>query len=83
MFTGSHQYLLDYETKRQRHVVPMMFSIDALHRLYTTEFTPVVLARSLGVTILDALNPVKVRINYNAFFFNCTLVFNLKLVFSI
>lgn len=69
MFTGNLQYLLDYETKRQRHIVPMMFSIDALHRLYTTEFTPVVLARSLGVTILDALNPVKVRINYDSYFF--------------
>lgn len=59
---GDLQYLLDYEVKRQRHVVPMMFSIDALQRLYKTEFMPIVLMRSLGVTVLDALNPIKDRI---------------------
>lgn len=58
---GNLQHLLDYEVKRQRHVVPMMFSIDALQRLYKTEFMPIVLMRSLGVTVLDALNPIKVR----------------------
>ncbi|GBN34834.1 Ubiquinone biosynthesis monooxygenase COQ6, mitochondrial [Araneus ventricosus] len=56
---GSLQYLLEYETKRQRHVLPTMFAIDALNRIYKTEFTPFVLMRSLGVTALDACQPMK------------------------
>uniref|UniRef100_A0A2L2YHY1 Ubiquinone biosynthesis monooxygenase COQ6 n=1 Tax=Parasteatoda tepidariorum TaxID=114398 RepID=A0A2L2YHY1_PARTP len=52
-------YLLEYETKRQRHVVPKMFAIDALNRIYKTEFTPIVLLRSLGVAALDACQPMK------------------------
>ncbi|CAL1296844.1 unnamed protein product [Larinioides sclopetarius] len=56
---GSLQQLLEYETKRQRHVLPTMFAIDALNRIYKTEFTPFVLMRSLGVTALDACQPMK------------------------
>ncbi|GFU51886.1 ubiquinone biosynthesis monooxygenase COQ6, mitochondrial [Trichonephila clavipes] len=56
---GSLKNLLEYETKRQRHVIPTMFAIDALNRLYKTEFTPFVLMRSLGVTALDACQPMK------------------------
>jgi len=56
---GDRSYLLEYETERQRHNVPTMFSIDSLHRLYTTTLTPVVLARTLGLQITDALQPVK------------------------
>lgn len=59
---GSLGYLLEYETQRQRHVVPSMAAIDALHRLYSTELMPVVVLRSLGVTLLDVLNPIKERI---------------------
>lgn len=56
---GDRSYLLEYETERQRHNVPTMFSIDSLHRMYTTTLTPVVLARTLGLQITDALQPVK------------------------
>jgi len=56
---GHRSYLLEYETERQRHNVPTMFSIDSMHRLYTTTFTPVVLARSLGLQITDSIGPVK------------------------
>jgi len=52
-------YLLEYETERQRHNVPTMFSIDSMHRLYTTTLTPVVLARSLGLQITDSIAPMK------------------------
>ncbi|KAF8788523.1 Ubiquinone biosynthesis monooxygenase COQ6 like protein [Argiope bruennichi] len=56
---GSLQYLLEYETKRQRHVLPTMIAIDALNRIYKTDLTPFVLLRSLGVTALDACQPMK------------------------
>lgn len=39
-----------------------MFAIDALNRIYKTEFTPIVLLRSLGVAALDACQPMKVNI---------------------
>ncbi|KAG8192275.1 hypothetical protein JTE90_002101 [Oedothorax gibbosus] len=63
---GSIDYLSEYETIRQRHVVPAMFAIDALNRLYKTEFAPIVLMRSLGVTALDALHPIKSKIMQQA-----------------
>ncbi|XP_054712640.1 ubiquinone biosynthesis monooxygenase COQ6, mitochondrial-like [Uloborus diversus] len=63
---GHLNSLLDYEVKRQRHVVPAMFAIDSLNRLYKTEFTPFVLMRGLGLTVLDALSPIKEKIIHQA-----------------
>lgn len=57
---GSLQYLSEYETERQRHVVPTILGVDALYRLYRNSWSPVVLARSLGLQATNALNPVKV-----------------------
>ncbi|XP_026735257.1 ubiquinone biosynthesis monooxygenase COQ6, mitochondrial [Trichoplusia ni] len=48
-----------YESVRQRHNVPTQFMIEMLHRLYTVDFMPVVLARSLGLQIANALQPIK------------------------
>jgi ubiquinone biosynthesis monooxygenase Coq6 len=56
---GNRSYLREYETERQRHNVPTMFSIDSLHRLYSSSFTPIVLARTFGVQITDSLGPLK------------------------
>ncbi|XP_060524848.1 ubiquinone biosynthesis monooxygenase COQ6, mitochondrial [Cylas formicarius] len=52
-------YLKDYETKRQQHNVPTMLAVESLHRLYNTEFTPVVLLRSLGLQATHVIEPLK------------------------
>ncbi|XP_059157238.1 ubiquinone biosynthesis monooxygenase COQ6, mitochondrial-like [Physella acuta] len=56
---GSLTHLLQFETERQRHIVPVMLTIDALQRLYSTEFTPLVLARSLGLHAVHSIPIVK------------------------
>jgi len=56
---GNQSYLNEYETERQRHNIPTMFSIDALEKLYSSTFAPVVLARSLGVQATDSMGPLK------------------------
>jgi len=56
---GNRSYLLDYETARQRHNVPTMLTIDSLQKLYSTTFTPLVLARSLGLQLTNSLDPLK------------------------
>ncbi|XP_018357936.1 PREDICTED: ubiquinone biosynthesis monooxygenase COQ6, mitochondrial [Trachymyrmex cornetzi] len=60
---GSHLndmfYLRTYETLRQRHNVPMMLAIDGLHRFYQHTAAPIVLGRSLGLQLVDALPPIK------------------------
>lgn len=52
---GALTHLLQYETERQRHNVPVMLTIDGLQRLYSTELTPVVVARSLGLHAVHSL----------------------------
>lgn len=56
---GSLGSLTEYETQRQRHVVPVMMVIDALKRLYSTTNPAAVLARSLGLQATNALKPLK------------------------
>lgn len=57
---GSSMHLTKYETQRQRHNVPTMLAIDGLHRLYKCTASPIVLARSLGLQLVNALGPIKV-----------------------
>lgn len=52
-------YLQRYESNRQRHNVPTQLAIEALHRLYTVDLPPVVLLRSVGLQLTNALHPVK------------------------
>lgn len=56
---GSMMYLSEYESRRQRHNVPVMFTIDWLNRLYSSKRTPFVLARSLGLNLVDKMTPLK------------------------
>lgn len=58
---GNMQHLLEYETERQRHNLPMMAAIDIMKRLYSTNAAPLVLLRTFGLQATNALPPVKVR----------------------
>lgn len=59
---GAIQHLLEYETERQRHNLPMMAAIDLMKRLYSTNSAPVVLLRTLGLQATNAVPPVKEQI---------------------
>ncbi|XP_052770148.1 ubiquinone biosynthesis monooxygenase COQ6, mitochondrial-like [Mya arenaria] len=56
---GSLTYLKEYETSRQRKVIPVMATVDGLQRLYSTDMTPVVMLRSLGLQATNAIKPLK------------------------
>jgi len=59
---GDLDHLLEYETRRQREVIPMMTAIDTLKRLFSTSFFPFVFARTLGLQATNALTPLKEEI---------------------
>ncbi|CAB3360542.1 Hypothetical predicted protein [Cloeon dipterum] len=56
---GQLKPLLDYERQRQLHNLPLMLGVDGLHRLYTANNTVAALARGVGVTVVEALTPLK------------------------
>ncbi|XP_071963675.1 ubiquinone biosynthesis monooxygenase COQ6, mitochondrial-like [Antedon mediterranea] len=56
---GSLLHLCKYETERQRHIVPIMATIDALKRLYSTDRPEIVLLRTVGLKLTNALQPLK------------------------
>ena len=56
---GSLIYLAEYETQRQRSVLPVLGVIDGLQRLYSTSFTPLVILRSLGLQTVQSLHFLK------------------------
>ncbi|XP_056152128.1 ubiquinone biosynthesis monooxygenase COQ6, mitochondrial [Lampris incognitus] len=59
---GAMQHLLEYETERQRHNLPMMAAIDLMKRLYSTNAAPVVLLRTFGLQATNMLPPLKEQI---------------------
>ncbi|XP_053552672.1 ubiquinone biosynthesis monooxygenase COQ6, mitochondrial isoform X2 [Bombina bombina] len=59
---GWTSHLLEYETERQRHNLPLLISIDLLKRLYSTKQPPVILLRSLGLQATNAMSPIKEQI---------------------
>ncbi|OAD58343.1 Ubiquinone biosynthesis monooxygenase COQ6 [Eufriesea mexicana] len=58
---GDITYLRKYETLRQRYNVPIMLAIDTLHRLYKGTAAPIILARSLGLQLTNAIPLIKVK----------------------
>lgn len=54
--------LLRYETERQRHTVPFLLAIEGLVAMYRLNYTPVVMARSVGLKLLDCIPALKVRL---------------------
>uniref|UniRef100_A0AC35UBS8 Ubiquinone biosynthesis monooxygenase COQ6, mitochondrial n=1 Tax=Rhabditophanes sp. KR3021 TaxID=114890 RepID=A0AC35UBS8_9BILA len=63
---GSLTYLREYQDAAQKHNLPVMVSVDWLNRLYGSNLTPVVLARSLGLYAVNKLTPLKDLIMYKA-----------------
>ncbi|XP_054653603.1 ubiquinone biosynthesis monooxygenase COQ6, mitochondrial [Dunckerocampus dactyliophorus] len=59
---GAIQHLLEYETERQRHNLPMMAAIDLMKRLYSTDAAPVVLLRTFGLQATNMLPSLKEQI---------------------
>lgn len=57
---GAIQHLLEYETDRQRHNLPMMAAIDLMKRLYSTNAAPAVLLRTFGLQATNMLPTLKV-----------------------
>lgn len=57
---GAITSLVNYETLRQWDVVPVCAAVDVLHRLYKTNFLPVVFMRGIGLFTTNSLYPVKV-----------------------
>ncbi|XP_012707709.2 ubiquinone biosynthesis monooxygenase COQ6, mitochondrial [Fundulus heteroclitus] len=59
---GAIQHLLEYETERQRHNLPMMTAIDLMKRLYSTNAAPAVLLRTFGLQATNMLPTLKEQI---------------------
>ncbi|XP_011505324.1 PREDICTED: putative ubiquinone biosynthesis monooxygenase COQ6 [Ceratosolen solmsi marchali] len=56
---GDTTYLHNYESIRLKYNIPTMLTIDALHRLYKTTASPIILARSLGLQLTNIVKPLK------------------------
>lgn len=57
---GDLNYLRDYEQQRLKHNVAIMLAVHGLQRLYSTDLSPIVLARSIGLQITQQMSPLKV-----------------------
>lgn len=60
------QPLIEYERRRMPAAVAMLAVTNTLNALYTSEWQPVVLARSFGLQVCDALSPVRRFLAQNA-----------------
>jgi len=56
---ADHVTLCDYETQRLRHNLPTMAAIDGLQKLYCTDNQLFVLARSLGLQVVNSNTSLK------------------------
>jgi ubiquinone biosynthesis monooxygenase Coq6 len=57
---GNLTYLLEYEKARLQANVPIMLGCHGIQRLYCNEFSPIVLARSIGLQITESIPILKV-----------------------
>lgn len=57
---GSLDNLKEYETERQRHNLAIQGGVDFLHRLYNYEFAPVVALRTIGLSVFNSSETLKV-----------------------
>jgi len=64
-FVGSLSHLEEYQSQRQKHNFPTMLAIDGLQKLYGCEATPFILLRSLGMTLTNAMHPLKVSFPFS------------------
>lgn len=60
---GSKMYLKQYESERQKEAFLKIVGVDILNRLYTDYDyllkSPLVIARSVGLTITNRISPLK------------------------
>ncbi|RUS19000.1 hypothetical protein BC937DRAFT_88084 [Endogone sp. FLAS-F59071] len=59
---GNVHLLSNYSSNRYARNLAMLGAVDKLHRLFGTEFKPIVLARSLGLRAVDSVGPLKAEI---------------------
>lgn len=57
--SGNLSHLCKYERERLQHNVPIMLGIHGLKYLYGTDFSPIVLLRSVGLQVVNAITPLK------------------------
>lgn len=55
-------HLCEYEQKRLKLNVPIMLGVHGIQRLYSTDLSPIVLARSLGLQVTQQMSPLKVSL---------------------
>ncbi|CAL8125297.1 unnamed protein product [Orchesella dallaii] len=56
---GAFDTLREYESQRQRHNIAIQSGIDALHRLYSIDFPPIVALRSIGLSVVNSSELMK------------------------
>jgi len=61
-FSGNIHSLTPYSSERFLPNLAMLGTVDKLSKLYNTDFGPVVWARSLGLTAVDNMGPIKTEI---------------------
>lgn len=68
VYSGSNlsdiNYLLEYERARLQANVPMLLGCHGLNHMFGNEFSPIVLARSVGLRVVDSIAPLKVYLFY-------------------
>lgn len=58
-----------YEKERLQHNVPIMLGVHGLQRMYSTDFSPFVILRSIGLQVTQSVPVLKVNI-FNFFLKN-------------